>query len=103
MCPDIASLSVYLEDALETGTEGWHGGPTVPFRQLYLILAGKQAATGIKNHSPPLGSPDFPQENYNTHLSRDQFFFASGSLADLPADLSPQAGALARAKPSLPR
>lgn len=42
--PHVASLSVYLENAHETGTEG---GPIVPFRQLCLILAGKQAAAGI--------------------------------------------------------
>lgn len=51
MCPDVASLCVYSEDALEAGPEGRHGWP-VSVQQVVVVLqpVGQHV---VGNDSPP--------------------------------------------------
>lgn len=51
MCPDVASLCVYSEDALETSPEGRHGW-SVSMQQVVIVLQPvRQNVVG--NDSPP--------------------------------------------------
>lgn len=63
MCPDVASLCVYSEDALETSPEGRHGW-SVSMQQVVIVLQPvRQNIVGNDSPSalPHLGLKDFSE------------------------------------------